>query len=48
MGRLRLDWARDYAALRRARYGIDLAPLPMNLELSAADAEMNRRVKLAL
>jgi hypothetical protein len=48
VGRVRLDWAADYAAFRRARYGVDIAPLPMNLELSPIDAEMNRRVKIAL
>ncbi|HVT59311.1 MAG TPA: B12-binding domain-containing radical SAM protein [Thermoanaerobaculia bacterium] len=45
---VRLDHARDYAALRRRRYGIDLAPLPTSLALSAADEELNRRAKLAV
>jgi pyruvate-formate lyase-activating enzyme len=48
IGRVRRDSVADYIAFRRSRYGIDLAPLPANLELSAPDAEMNRRVKLAL
>ncbi|HEX4998838.1 MAG TPA: radical SAM protein [Terriglobia bacterium] len=42
------DEVADYLPFRRSRYGVDLAPLPLNLELSPADAEMNRRVKLAL
>jgi hypothetical protein len=48
IGRVRRDAVGDYAALRRARYDIELAPLPANLDLSPADAEMNRRVKIAL
>jgi radical SAM superfamily enzyme YgiQ (UPF0313 family) len=46
IGRVRLDRAADYAALRR-RFGFDLAPLPANLPLSAADEGINRRAKLA-
>jgi radical SAM family protein len=40
---LRLDGASDYAALRRAVYDIDLAPLPDSLSLSANDEALNRR-----
>jgi radical SAM superfamily enzyme YgiQ (UPF0313 family) len=47
VGRVRLDTATDYRHLRRAQYGVDLVPLPRSLELSRADAELNRRVKLA-
>jgi hypothetical protein len=42
--RLRLDRAADYAALRRAAYDIDLAPLPDSLSLSASDEALNRRI----
>ena len=41
--RLRVDNAADYAALRRAVYDIDLAPLPDSLSLSANDETLNRR-----
>ena len=45
--RLRLDSAVDYAALRRAVFDIDLAPLPDSLSLSGEDEALNRRVKIA-
>ncbi|HXO22029.1 MAG TPA: radical SAM protein [Thermoanaerobaculia bacterium] len=45
-GRVRLDGAADYAALRRKVFGIDLAPLPHSLALSAANQEINRQAKL--
>jgi hypothetical protein len=48
VGRVRLDHARDYALMRRSRYGYDLVPLPKNLPLSARDEELNKRAKLAL
>ena len=47
-GRIRRDHARDYAALRRATFDIDLAPLPASLVLSEADRETNRRAKLVV
>ena len=47
-GRVRRDHARDYAALRRRTFDIDLAPLPASLALSAADHETNRRAKLVV
>ena len=46
--RVRRDRASDYAALRRARFGYDLVPLPRSLALSAADEALNRRAKLPL
>ena len=46
--RVRRDRAADYAALRRARFGCDLAPLPQSLVLSAADEALNRRAKLPI
>jgi radical SAM superfamily enzyme YgiQ (UPF0313 family) len=48
VGRVRRDTVADYRHLRRARYDMDLAPLPRSLELSRSDAELNRRVKLVL
>ena len=48
VGRVRRDRAADYAALRRARFACDLAPLPGSLSLSAADEALNRRAKLPI
>jgi len=45
--RVRRDSAADYRELRRRRFGLDLVPLPKSLELSKADAELNRKVKIA-
>jgi hypothetical protein len=44
--RLRVDKAADYAALRRATFDIDLAPLPDSLMLSAKEEALNSRIKL--
>ncbi len=44
--RVRRDHVRDYLPLRRRTFGVELAPLPENLPLSAADTEINRRAKL--
>jgi hypothetical protein len=46
VARVRLDRVTDYLDLRRRRFGVELAPLPSSLELSAADQEINRRAKL--
>jgi radical SAM superfamily enzyme YgiQ (UPF0313 family) len=46
--RVRLDSWSDYRELRRSRFGLDLVPLPKSLELTQADAELNRRVKIAI
>lgn len=40
---VRVDNVSDYIALRRAVYGIDIAPLPDNLSLSAHDEALNRQ-----
>ena len=48
VGRVRCDSALDYRNLRHSRYDLDLVPLPRNLELSAADAELNKRVKMTV
>lgn len=44
--RLRVDNAADYAALRRATYDIEFAPLPDSLLLSAKEEALNSRIKL--
>ena len=44
--RVRRDRAADYLALRRQRFGFELAPLAHNLPLSSADEEINQRAKL--
>jgi hypothetical protein len=48
VGRVQLDKAEDYQQLRNRFFGCDLIPLPQSLGLSPADAELNRRVKIAL
>jgi hypothetical protein len=45
---VRLDRAGDYLALRRRFFGMDRAPLPASLALSAADSDLNRRAKLTV
>jgi radical SAM superfamily enzyme YgiQ (UPF0313 family) len=40
--RLRVDTMSDYTELRNAIYGIDFAPLPNSLPLSAQDIRLNR------
>jgi hypothetical protein len=47
IGRVRADSVDDYLPLRRRYFDVDLVPLPASLALSAADAEMNRNVKIA-
>lgn len=46
--RVHLDSAADYREFRRRRYKLDQVPLPASLALSAADAELNHNVKLAI
>jgi hypothetical protein len=48
ISRVRIDSSKDYEELRRNRFGVDLIPLPKSLALSKADAELNRRVKIAI
>jgi len=48
IGRVLLDTAGDYLALRRKTYDFDLAPLPGCLELSKQDDAINRQAKLAV
>jgi Radical SAM superfamily len=47
IGRVRLDSDSDYRELRRNRFDVDLVRLPKSLTLSKADAELNRRAKIA-
>ena len=47
VGRVFVDRAADYAALRHRVFGFDLASLPASLRLSAGDAELNRAARLA-
>ena len=45
--RLRRDHVDRYMDRRKSVFGFELAPLPLSLSLSAAEEELNRRVKLA-
>lgn len=44
--RVKRDHQDDYLQLRQKTFGVRLLPLPDNLELSAEDADFNRRAKL--
>ncbi len=46
MLRVRLDHVDQYLPLRRARYGLELVPLPRSARLSERDEELNRKSKL--
>jgi hypothetical protein len=48
IGRVFVDTAGDYLALRRRTYDFDLAPLPGCLELSKEDDAINRQAKLTV
>ena len=48
IGRIRRDRAADYEDLRRRVFGLERAPLPKSLGLSAEDAESNRRATLVV
>jgi radical SAM superfamily enzyme YgiQ (UPF0313 family) len=48
VSRVHRDSAADYRELRRKQFQLEQVPLPKSLELSKADAELNRRVKLAI
>lgn len=45
IGQVALDHVSDYIEFRKARFGIDSAPLPTSLKLSAADEAWNRQAK---
>jgi Radical SAM superfamily len=46
--RIHLDSIFDYREYRRRQFGFDEVPLPHSLQLSDADADLNRRVKIAV
>jgi hypothetical protein len=46
--RVSRDSLSDYRELRKKQFGFEQIPLPNSLELSEADVELNRRVKIAL
>lgn len=48
VGRVRVDSFSDYRELRRTTFGLDQVPLPKSLQLSKADAELNRRASIAI
>ena len=48
IARVHVDSSADYRELRIKQFGYDQVPLPKSLKLSKADAELNRRVKLAI
>ena len=48
VSRVHRDNAADYREFRRKQFQLEHVPLPRSLELSKADAELNRRVKLAI
>jgi radical SAM family protein len=45
---MRRDRVDDYLPLRRRTFGLELASLPRNLALAAADEEINRQAKLPI
>jgi hypothetical protein len=47
IGRVLVDSIASYQDLREKQFGFKQAPLPRSLQLSKADAELNRRVKFA-
>ena len=46
--RVGVDSQSDYREFRRNRFGLDMIPLPKSLQLSKTDADLNRRVKIAI
>lgn len=48
IGRVLVDSISAYRDLREKQFGFKQAPLPKSLQLSKADAELNRRVKFAI
>ena len=48
IGRVSIDSVADYRELRKKQFGFENAPLPRSLQLSKADTESNRRVKIAI
>jgi radical SAM superfamily enzyme YgiQ (UPF0313 family) len=48
VSRVHRDSDADYREFRKKQFQLEQVPLPKSLELSKADAELNRRVKLAI
>jgi hypothetical protein len=48
ISRVSIDSFADYRELRKKQFGLENAPLPRSLQLSKADTELNRRVKIAI
>jgi hypothetical protein len=48
ISRVSIDSVADYRELRKKQFGLENAPLPRSLQLSKADTELNRRVKIAI
>jgi len=48
VSRVLIDSIGDYRELRQKQFGFEQVPLPKSLELSNADAELNRRAKVAI
>jgi hypothetical protein len=48
IARVCVDSSSDYRDLRKQQFGVEQVPLPKSLQLSAADAELNRKAKLAI
>jgi hypothetical protein len=48
IGRVRRDSFDDYRTLRINQFGFEQIPLPKSLQLSRADADLNRRVNIAI
>jgi hypothetical protein len=48
IGRVLVDSISTYQDLRATQFGFKQVPLPKSLQLSKADAELNRRVKFAI
>ena len=46
IGKVRRDHVSEYLDLRERTFGRRLFPLPLNIELSHADQELNRKAKL--
>jgi hypothetical protein len=48
VSRVHRDTDADYREFRKKQFQLEQVPLPRSLELSKADAELNRSVKLAI
>lgn len=48
VARVKRDRAADFGRLRRDTYGLDLAPLPLSLQLHAEEDTMQRKAQLVV